>query len=144
VGRRNDSEAKRTGLRGRTAVVQAFEVLSSEYSDDGYRHGYVSAAAPGIPDGEGGVKAPFSTAVGDGEDNDGASEVRMGARRRMATAGKWRGKNPPVLAIPNIETVRLVKRNYRRNYWGKIPPVNFPPIFSIPRHSLPWDFPGDI
>ncbi|MED6152727.1 hypothetical protein PIB30_094772 [Stylosanthes scabra] len=41
--------------------------------------GYVSAAAPGSPDGEGGVKAPFSTAAGDGEDDNGEMEVRMGA-----------------------------------------------------------------
>ncbi|MED6173206.1 hypothetical protein PIB30_057094 [Stylosanthes scabra] len=34
--------------------------------------------------------APFSTAAGDGEDDGGASEVQTGARRRMATAGKWR------------------------------------------------------
>ncbi|MED6187044.1 hypothetical protein PIB30_072617 [Stylosanthes scabra] len=52
--------------------------------------GYVSAVAPGNPDGEGGVKAPFSTAAGDGEDDSEASEVRTGARRRMATAEKWR------------------------------------------------------
>ncbi|MED6141141.1 hypothetical protein PIB30_100379, partial [Stylosanthes scabra] len=33
--------------------------------------------------------APFSTAAGDGEDDGGASEVRTGARQRMATAAKW-------------------------------------------------------
>ncbi|MED6137697.1 hypothetical protein PIB30_067360 [Stylosanthes scabra] len=63
---------------------------------------YVSAAAPGNPHGEGGVncavtqmwvfvvlKAPFSTAAGDEEDDGGASEARTEARRRMATARIW-------------------------------------------------------
>ncbi|MED6213316.1 hypothetical protein PIB30_091949 [Stylosanthes scabra] len=96
-------------------VVRALEVLSSEYSDGGFRvvrevhggwkHGYVSVAALGNCDGEGGVncavtqhranqmwvlvvfKAPFSTAAGDEEDDGGASEVRMGARGRTAMAG---------------------------------------------------------
>ncbi|MED6146839.1 hypothetical protein PIB30_038397 [Stylosanthes scabra] len=77
--------------------------MEKTYLYGGCGSGYVSAAAPANPDGEGGVncavtqmwvlvvfKAPFSTAAGDGEDDGGASEVRTGARRRMATAGIWR------------------------------------------------------
>ncbi|MED6223179.1 hypothetical protein PIB30_071485, partial [Stylosanthes scabra] len=151
----------KTGLQGRTAVVRALDVLSSEYSDGGFRvirevhggwrHGYVSAAAPGNRDGEGGVKcaitqhhanqiwvlvvfkAPFSTAGGDGEDYLGLRRFGWGLDRewRRRGFGGWDRVSRRKLGFLLIASegsvcgldFEYIQEGYGQNNWEKNPPV---------------------